>query len=133
MVCRSAEERSQLSARLLQDASQLRELFHNLGLAESEQSLEVICALQELIRLQDPALLSLEVLGFVTKYPDVSDEHISIVLELRGDVSKEARNVVLEMMAQNPQTLPENYRPIFSSILVPAPDLPFCLGKSKCA
>ncbi|XP_030437588.1 exocyst complex component 3-like protein isoform X6 [Gopherus evgoodei] len=30
MVCRSAEERIQLSTRLLQDASQLRELFHNL-------------------------------------------------------------------------------------------------------
>lgn len=41
------------------------------GLAESEQTLEVIFALQELIRLQDPALLSLEVLGFMTKYPDI--------------------------------------------------------------
>ncbi|XP_048672705.2 exocyst complex component 3-like protein isoform X2 [Caretta caretta] len=30
MVCRSAEERSQLSTRLHQDACQLRELFHNL-------------------------------------------------------------------------------------------------------
>ncbi|XP_043382045.1 exocyst complex component 3-like protein isoform X1 [Chelonia mydas] len=133
MVCRSAEERSQLSTRLHQDACQLRELFHNLGLAESEQTLEVIFALQELIRLQDPALLSLEVLGFMTKYPDISDEHVSILLDLRGDVSKEVRNVVLEMMAQNPQSLPENYQPIFSNILVPAPELPFCLRKGKCA
>uniref|UniRef100_A0A674JIT5 Uncharacterized protein n=1 Tax=Terrapene triunguis TaxID=2587831 RepID=A0A674JIT5_9SAUR len=133
MVCRSAEERSQLATRLLQDAAQLRELFHNLGLAENEQTLEVIFALQELIRLQDPALLSLEVLGFMTKYPDISDEHVSILLDLRGDVSKEVRNVVLEMMAQNPQSLPENYQPIFSNILVPAPELPFCLRKSKCA
>uniref|UniRef100_A0A8C3SR91 Exocyst complex component 3 like 1 n=1 Tax=Chelydra serpentina TaxID=8475 RepID=A0A8C3SR91_CHESE len=133
MVCRSAEERSQLSTQLLQDASQLRELFHSLGLAESEQTLEVIVALQELIRLQDPALLSLEVLGFMTKYPDISDEHVSILLDLRGDVSKEVRNVVLEMMAQNPQSLPENYQPIFSNILVPAPELPFCLRKAKCA
>ncbi|EMP26871.1 Exocyst complex component 3-like protein [Chelonia mydas] len=192
MVCRSAEERSQLSTRLHQDACQLRELFHNLGLAESEQTLEVIFALQELIRLQDPALLSLEVLGFMTKYPDIrslhrtpagnrrccgvlpsvqyaslqalqrtvshfrgtsevceapaplglrgdptceqhGDEHVSILLDLRGDVSKEVRNVVLEMMAQNPQSLPENYQPIFSNILVPAPELPFCLRKGKCA
>ncbi|XP_073163359.1 LOW QUALITY PROTEIN: exocyst complex component 3-like protein [Lepidochelys kempii] len=133
MVCRSAEERSQLSTRLHQDACQLRELFHNLGLAESEQTLEVIFALQELIRLQDPALLSLEVLGFMTKYPDISEEGVSILLDLRGDVSKEVRNVVLEMMAQNPQSLPENYQPIFSNILVPAPELPFCLRKGKCA
>ncbi|XP_074864984.1 exocyst complex component 3-like protein isoform X2 [Carettochelys insculpta] len=133
VVCRSAEERSQLAGRLLQDATQLRELFQHLGLAEREQSLRVIVALQELIRLQDPALLSLEVLGFATKYPDVSDEHICILLDLRGDVSKELRNAVLEMMAQNPQALPENYRPIFSNILVPAPELPFCLLKGKCA
>ncbi|XP_067406284.1 exocyst complex component 3-like protein [Emydura macquarii macquarii] len=133
MVCRSAEERSQFSAQLLQDASQLRELFHNLGLDKKEQTLEVIFALQELIRLKDPALLSLEVLGFVTKYPDISDEHVSTLLDLRGDVSKEVRNMVLEMMVQNPQSLPENYQPIFSNILVPAPELPFCLRKGKCA
>lgn len=41
------------------------------GLDQSQQSLEAIFALQELICLKDPALLSLEVLGFITKYPDV--------------------------------------------------------------
>uniref|UniRef100_A0A8C8SFL0 Exocyst complex component 3 like 1 n=1 Tax=Pelusios castaneus TaxID=367368 RepID=A0A8C8SFL0_9SAUR len=133
MVCRSAEERSQFATQLLRDASQLRELFQNLGLDEKEQTLKVIFALQELIRLKDPALLSLEVLGFMTKYPDISDEHVSTLLDLRGDVSKEIRNMVLEMMAQNPQSPPENYQSIFSSILVPAPELPFCLRKGKCA
>lgn len=62
-----------------------------------------------------------------------SDEHISTLLDLRGDVSKEVRHMVLEMMAQHPQVLPERYRPIFSTILVPAPELPFCLRKGKCA
>lgn len=62
-----------------------------------------------------------------------SDEHISTLLDIRGDVSKEVRHVVLEMMAQNPQVLPESYRPIFSTILVPVPELPFCLRKGKCA
>lgn len=62
-----------------------------------------------------------------------SDEHISTLLDLRGDVSKEVRHMVLEMMAQHPQALPESYQPIFSTILVPAPELPFCLRKGKCA
>ncbi|KAM6250686.1 exocyst complex component 3-like protein isoform 2-T2 [Spheniscus humboldti] len=133
MVCKSEEERGQLCDRLLQDATQLRELFCGLGLDRSQQSLEAIFALRELICLKDPALLGLEVLGFITKYPDVSDEHISTLLDLRGDVSKEVRHMVLEMMAQHPQVLPESYRPIFSTILVPAPELPFCLRKGKCA
>ncbi|KAM6195390.1 exocyst complex component 3-like protein [Sarcoramphus papa] len=133
MACKSEEERGQLCDRLLQDATQLRELFCGLGLDQSQQSLEAVFALRELICLKDPALLSLEVLGFITKYPDVSDEHISTLLDLRGDVSKEVRHMVLEMMAQHPQVLPDNYRPIFSTILVPAPELPFCLRKGKCA
>lgn len=62
-----------------------------------------------------------------------SDEHVSALLDLRGDVSKEVRNMVMEMMAQNPQALPENYQPIFSNILVPGPELAFCLRKGKCA
>ncbi|XP_027502346.1 exocyst complex component 3-like protein isoform X3 [Corapipo altera] len=133
MVCKSEEERGQLCDRLLQDTTQLRELFCGLGLDQSQQSLEAVSALRELICLKDPALLSLEVLGFITKYPDASDEHISTLLDLRGDVSKEVRHVVLEMMAQHPQVLPEGYRPIFSTILVPVPELPFCLRKGKCA
>uniref|UniRef100_A0A8V0ZU37 Exocyst complex component 3 like 1 n=1 Tax=Gallus gallus TaxID=9031 RepID=A0A8V0ZU37_CHICK len=133
MVCKSKEERGQLCERLLQDATQLRELFCSLGLDRRQQSLEAVFALQELICLKDPALLSLEVLGFITKYPDASDEHISTLLDLRGDISKDVRHLVLEMMAQNPQPLPEGYRPIFSTILVPAPEQPFCLRKAKCA
>ncbi|NWY07488.1 EX3L1 protein, partial [Nothoprocta ornata] len=133
MVCRGQEERGQLCRRLLQDATQLRELFQGLGLDRSQQSLEAVFALRELICLKDPALLSLEVLGFITKYPDVSDEHVSTLLDLRGDVSKELRHMVLEMMAQHPQAPPEGYQSIFSTILVPAPELPFCLRKGKCA
>ncbi|NWU70499.1 EX3L1 protein, partial [Pterocles burchelli] len=133
MVCKTEEERGQLCNRLLQDATQLRELFGGLGLDRSQQSLEAVFALRDLFRLQDLALLSLEVLGFVTKYPDVSDEHISTLLDLRGDVPRELRQMVLEAMAQHPQVLPESYRPIFSTILVPAPELPFCLRKGKCA
>ncbi|NXQ57607.1 EX3L1 protein, partial [Anthoscopus minutus] len=133
MVCKSREQRDQLCHRLLQDATQLRELFCGLGLDQSQQSLEAVFALRELICLKDPALLSLEVLGFITKYPDISDEHISTLLDIRGDVSKEVRHVVLEMMAQHPQVVPEGYRPIFSTILVPVPELPFCLRKGKCA
>ncbi|NXP25969.1 EX3L1 protein, partial [Scytalopus superciliaris] len=133
MVCKSEEERGQLCHRLLQDATQLQELFCGLDLDRSQQSLKAIFALRELLYLKDPALLSLEVLSFITKYPDASDEHISTLLDLRGDVSKEVRHMVLEMMAQHPQVLPEGYRPIFSTILIPVPELPFCLRKGKCA
>uniref|UniRef100_A0A670ZTK4 Exocyst complex component 3 like 1 n=1 Tax=Pseudonaja textilis TaxID=8673 RepID=A0A670ZTK4_PSETE len=133
MTCQTAEERSKMSARMLQDTSQLKELFCALGLEEDKLSLQVIADLQQIISLKDPSMLGLEVLGFVSKYPDISEDHISMFFYLRGDISKEICNHVLGIMAQNPQVLPENYDPVFSNILVPAPELPFCLGKSKCA
>ncbi|ETE63675.1 Exocyst complex component 3-like protein, partial [Ophiophagus hannah] len=133
MTCQTAEERSKMSARMLQDTSQLKELFCALGLEEDKLSLQVIADLQQIINVKDPSMLGLEVLGFMSKYPDISEDHISMFFYLRGDISKEICNHVLGIMAQNPQVLPENYDPVFSNILVPAPELPFCLGKSKCA
>ncbi|XP_058011490.1 exocyst complex component 3-like protein isoform X3 [Ahaetulla prasina] len=128
MMCRTAEERTKMSTRMLQDSSQLKELFCALGLEEDKLSLKVIADLQQIISVKDPSMLGLEVLGFMSKYPDISDDHISMFFYLRGDISKEICNHVLGIMAQNPQVLPENYDPIFSNILVPAPELPFCLG-----
>uniref|UniRef100_A0A8C5SZG7 Exocyst complex component 3 n=1 Tax=Laticauda laticaudata TaxID=8630 RepID=A0A8C5SZG7_LATLA len=133
MTCQTAEERSKMAARMLQDTSQLKELFCALGLEEDKLSLQVIADLQQIISIKDPSILGLEVLRFMSKYPDLSEDHISMFFYLRGDISKEICNHVLGIMAQNPQVLPENYDPVFSNILVPAPELPFCLGKSKCA
>ncbi|KAL7978853.1 hypothetical protein Chor_013342 [Crotalus horridus] len=133
MTCRTAEERSKMSTRMLQDTAQLKELFCALGLEEDKLSLKVIADLQQIISVKDPSMLGLEVLGFMTKYPDISEDHVSMFLYLRGDISKEICNHVLGVMVKNPQVLPENYNPVFSNILVPAPEMPFCLGKSKCA
>nr|XP_033798289.1 exocyst complex component 3-like protein isoform X2 [Geotrypetes seraphini] len=133
LLCRNTEERLQFSDRMSEDALELTQLFLKMGLDKTEQSVEVILALQELIRLKDPSLLSLEVSGFVAKYPDISDEHISVLLEIRGDVSKEIQNLIFEMMQQSPSSLPENYHAIFTNILVPARVLPFCLRTGKCA
>lgn len=55
-----------------------------------------------------------------------------MLLDIRGDVSKEVRGTVLEMLEQSSQMPPEDYQPIFSDILVPAPVLPFCLHTVKC-
>ncbi|XP_070616503.1 exocyst complex component 3-like protein [Erythrolamprus reginae] len=133
MSCRTAEERSKMSTRMLQDTAQLKELFCTLGLEEEKLSLRVIADLQQIISVKDPSLLSLEVLGLMSKYPDISEDHISMFFHLRGDISKEICNHVLGIMVQNPPVVPEDYEPVFSNILVPAPELAFCLGRSKCA
>ncbi|XP_055504658.1 exocyst complex component 3-like protein isoform X1 [Leucoraja erinacea] len=132
LICKNGGEREKVWHRLSRDATQLRELFSNLGLEEAEQLTNAISSVSELIKLKDSSLLSLEVSGLVANYPDISDEHVSVLLDIRGDVSKEVRGTVLEMLEQSSQMPPEDYQPIFSDILVPAPVLPFCLHTVKC-
>ncbi|XP_067905842.1 exocyst complex component 3-like protein isoform X2 [Heterodontus francisci] len=132
IVCKNAAERERLSDRMSRDAERLKELFCNLGLEEPGRLTNVISSVSELIKLKDTSLLSLEVSCLVANYPDISDEHVSVLLDIRGDVSKDIRGTVLEMLEQNSQPPPEDYQPIFSDILVPAPVLPFCLPAVKC-
>ncbi|XP_020845034.1 exocyst complex component 3-like protein isoform X2 [Phascolarctos cinereus] len=135
LVCRNSTERIQASERMLQDSAQLRELFLSLELEESAQTGAVLGALQELFRLQDPALLSLEVSSFLHKFPDVSEEHIGVLLDVRGDVSREQRQVVLETMQANPPPSPppDGHRPLFSLVPVPSPPLAFCFPAGSCS
>ncbi|XP_074142584.1 exocyst complex component 3-like protein isoform X2 [Sminthopsis crassicaudata] len=135
LVCRNSAERMQASERMLQDSAQLRELFLSLELEESAQTGAVLGALQELFRLQDPALLSLEVSSFLHKFPDVSEEHIGALLDVRGDVSREQRQVVLETMQANPPPSPppDGHRPLFSLVPVPSPPLAFCFSAGTCS
>ncbi|XP_072925817.1 exocyst complex component 3-like protein isoform X1 [Hemitrygon akajei] len=131
IVCKNPAEREKMAHRMSHDATQLQELFCNLGLGDADRLTNVISSISELIKLTDSSLLSLEVSGLVANYPDISDEHVSVLLDIRGDVSKEVRGTVLDMLEQNSQP-PEGYQSIFSDILVPAPILPFCLPTVKC-
>ncbi|KAJ8417478.1 hypothetical protein AAFF_G00287050 [Aldrovandia affinis] len=136
LVCRGAEERNQLSQHIAQDAQQLRELFQGMeeeGAMADVTPTALLPVLADLIQLKDPNMLTLEVSGLVAKYPDISEEHVSALLDVRGDVPREVRGAVLDMLEQSAPPLPPGYRPVFSDILVPLPSMPFCLPTTKCA
>ncbi|XP_012677756.2 exocyst complex component 3-like protein [Clupea harengus] len=136
IVCRNIEERLQLAERMSQDAQQLRDVFQSTE-AEGPESevnhIALLSVLADLIQLRDPSMLTLEVSGLVAKYPDISEEHVLVLLEVRGDVSRDIRGTVLDLMERTAPKLPSGYRPMFSDILVPAPSMPFCLPTPKCA
>ncbi|KAM3920339.1 exocyst complex component 3-like protein [Leptodactylus fuscus] len=132
-VCRNTGERQQLAHRMALDAEELSTALHNMGLVESTLCVPLIHSLQELFALMDPSLLSLEVSGLMTAFPDISDDHVLALLELRGDVTRDLRHTVLSTMHRQALTLPDDYRPIFISIPVPARAPPFCLHPSSCA
>uniref|UniRef100_A0A1A7X233 Exocyst complex component 3-like 1 n=3 Tax=Iconisemion striatum TaxID=60296 RepID=A0A1A7X233_9TELE len=136
LVCRSGEERKQLAQQMLQDDQLLREVFHSLegeGAGSEVNPLTLLSALADFIRLKDPGMLTLEVSGLAAKYPDISDEHVSVLLDIRGDVSRDIRGAVMDLLEQSAPPLPVGYRPIFTDILVPPSTLAFCLPTAKCA
>lgn len=63
----------------------------------------------------------------------LSEEHVSVLLDVRGDVSRDIRWAVLDLLEQSAPPLPAGYRPIFTDILVPPSTLAFCLPTAKCA
>ncbi|XP_017504703.3 exocyst complex component 3-like protein isoform X3 [Manis javanica] len=134
LVCRGADERTKAAERLKHDAAQLRELFLGLGLEESVQCAPVLLALRELLNLRDPTLLGLEVAGLRQKFPDVSEDHISALLDLRGDVSREQRLAALISLQSLPQpSQPACHRALFSLVPAPTPTPSSCLPSGSCA
>ncbi|XP_012586236.1 PREDICTED: exocyst complex component 3-like protein isoform X2 [Condylura cristata] len=134
LVCRGADERTQAAERLRQDAAQLQDLFLGLGLEESIQCVPVLLALRELLSLRDPTLLGLEVAGLRQQFPDVSEDHVSALLDLRGDVSREQRLAALSSLLAGPQpSPPAGRRALFSLVPAPTPSLSSCLPSGPCA
>ncbi|XP_029951228.1 LOW QUALITY PROTEIN: exocyst complex component 3-like protein [Salarias fasciatus] len=136
LVCRSAEERKQLAQQMIQDEQLFRELFHGVdseGPLSEVNPLALLPVLADFIRLRDPGMLPLEVSGLAAKYPDISEEHVSVLLDVRGDVCRDVRGAVLDLLEQSAPPLPAGYRPIFTDILVPPATMAFCLPTAKCA
>ncbi|KAM6223771.1 exocyst complex component 3-like protein [Rhynchocyon petersi] len=134
LVCRDADERIQAAERLRLDATQLQELFLGLGLEENAQCVSVLLALREVLRLRDPTLLSLEVASLRQQFPDVSEDHVSALLDLRGDVSREQRLAALSSLQAGPlPSPPAGRRALFSLVPAPGPAPSSCLPSGPCA
>ncbi|XP_051024805.1 exocyst complex component 3-like protein [Acomys russatus] len=134
LVCRGADERTQAAERLRHDAAQLKELFLGLGLEESAHCAPVLLSLSELLNLHDPTLLGLEVAGLRQQFPDVSEDHVSALLDLRGDVSREHRQAALSSLQAGPPPSPSTgRRALFSLVPTPTPSLSSCLPSSPCS
>ncbi|KAI2648445.1 Exocyst complex component 3-like protein [Labeo rohita] len=135
VVCRNNDERNQLAQRMTQDAQQLRDHLQSMeidGTIGEVNPTALIIALADIINFKDPNMLILEISGLLSKYPDISEEHVSVLLDVRGDVPKDVRKSVLEFLEQNAPPLPQGYRPIFTEILVPSSSIQFCLPTAKC-
>ncbi|KAL0201702.1 hypothetical protein M9458_004889, partial [Cirrhinus mrigala] len=73
---------------------------------------DAIAAIAEVFKLTDPALLYLEVSTLVSKYPDIREEHIVALREMR--------QTIIETLNQNKPSSSSVSQPVFRDITVPS-------------
>uniref|UniRef100_A0A674N6E5 Exocyst complex component 3 n=1 Tax=Takifugu rubripes TaxID=31033 RepID=A0A674N6E5_TAKRU len=117
---KNADERKEGAERMIKEADQFKFLFRKLSAGEDTDRLcGAISAIAEVFKLTDPTLLFLEVSTLVSKYPDIREEHIQALLSVRGDASKEMRQMIIGTLNENKVSHSGVTQPIFKDITVP--------------
>uniref|UniRef100_A0A672HRV8 Exocyst complex component 3 n=1 Tax=Salarias fasciatus TaxID=181472 RepID=A0A672HRV8_SALFA len=117
---RNADERKEGAERMIKEADQFKFLFRKLAAGEdTDQLCGAIAAIAEVFKLTDPTLLFLEVSTLVSKYPDIREEHIQALLAVRGDASREMRQMIIGTLSENKVSFSGPTQPIFRDITVP--------------
>uniref|UniRef100_A0A8P4KBL5 Exocyst complex component 3 n=1 Tax=Dicentrarchus labrax TaxID=13489 RepID=A0A8P4KBL5_DICLA len=99
---KNADERREGAERMIKEADQFKFLFRKLAAGEDTDRLcGAIAAIAEVFKLTDPTLLFLEVTTLVSKYPDIREEHIQALLAVRGDASREMRQMIIGTLSEN--------------------------------
>ncbi|XP_061653402.1 exocyst complex component 3 [Phyllopteryx taeniolatus] len=117
---RNADERREGAERMIKEADQFKFLFRKLaGGEDTDRLCGAIVAIAEVFKLTDPTLLFLEVTTLVSKYPDIREEHIQALLAVRGDASREMRQMIIGTLSENKVSYGGVTQPIFKEITVP--------------
>ncbi|XP_040912134.1 exocyst complex component 3 [Toxotes jaculatrix] len=117
---KNADERREGAERMIKEADQFKFLFRKLAAGEDTDRLcGAIAAIAEVFKLTDPTLLFLEVSTLVSKYPDIREEHIQALLAVRGDASREMRQMIIGTLSENKVSYSSVAQPIFKDITVP--------------
>uniref|UniRef100_A0A3Q0RM67 Exocyst complex component 3 n=1 Tax=Amphilophus citrinellus TaxID=61819 RepID=A0A3Q0RM67_AMPCI len=117
---KNADERKEGAERMMKEAEQFKFLFKKLAAGEDTDLLcGAITAIAEVFKLTDPTLLFLEVSTLVSKYPDIREEHIQALLAVRGDASREMRQMIIGTLSENKVSHSGATQCIFKDIAVP--------------
>uniref|UniRef100_A0A1B6F7T9 Exocyst complex component 3 n=1 Tax=Cuerna arida TaxID=1464854 RepID=A0A1B6F7T9_9HEMI len=91
VIFKTYEERRAAGNKILKEVNQIKTLFCKIApkLANRVDSpLETIKSLAEVLKSEDLEILSLDLHSLVDKYPDITEDQLSRLLSLRGDLSR---------------------------------------------
>lgn len=124
------EERREVAEKIIQEAGQIEALLAPALLSRNspsdasnskatEDASKAISALAEVIKC-DSEIITLELINFIKKYPDVSQDQLTYLLSLRGDFGRlEARQRVTDLLSSSSKDEVARST-IFSLIIVPS-------------
>ncbi|XP_006839679.1 PREDICTED: tumor necrosis factor alpha-induced protein 2-like [Chrysochloris asiatica] len=94
LVLKTAEHQQQLAGHILYNAALIQHFCTQNG-SHATWLDPAIPRLAEIIRLQDPSAIKMEVATYATLYPDFSKDHLSAILVIKGNLSSsEARSIL---------------------------------------
>ncbi|XP_023649060.1 tumor necrosis factor alpha-induced protein 2-like isoform X2 [Paramormyrops kingsleyae] len=115
---KSREEEDRLVERLCEDSHALNDLFSQEGSKEEWLS-SVLPGIAEVLKLQDPEAIKLEVLSLAQKYPDIREEHVCALLYLKVHLSKDNIASIQKSLVENHiPSVPTTSQPFYSMVQV---------------
>ncbi|XP_026089265.1 tumor necrosis factor alpha-induced protein 2-like isoform X2 [Carassius auratus] len=86
------------------DSNQICSVFARVGCRE-EWFCQILPKLSEILRLQDPGSLQLEIVTLARDYPDMSEQHIIALLNLKTNLSSSDLRRIKKCLSENRGTL----------------------------
>lgn len=116
VVLRTAEQQQQLASHILANAQAIQ-LFCTQNGSPASWLHPALPTLAEIIRLQDPSAIKMEVATYATSYPDFSKGHLSAILAIKGNLSSSDAKSIRNILDID-TGVPEPARALFSLIKV---------------
>jgi len=101
------EERRTAADKMINEVEQLQSFFKRVAplVTRDDSPFDAIVKLSEVLRSEDSEILSLDLHTLINMYPDITEDQMSRLLSLRGDLSKsEIREKVQYAIKSNKET-----------------------------
>ncbi|KAK2193648.1 hypothetical protein NP493_9g03026 [Ridgeia piscesae] len=115
---KSYDERFPAAEKISQEAEQLQQLFTQLIPQHQDDSpFEALPMLAEVIKLKDTSMMSLELSGLSSRYPDIRTDQLVSLLMIREDLGRSgSRQMVIDCLGEDHDTRAKSTKTVFSSL-----------------
>ncbi|XP_054423730.1 tumor necrosis factor alpha-induced protein 2 [Pteronotus mesoamericanus] len=102
LVLKTAEQQRQLAEQILANADLIQDFCIQNG-SPAAWLQQALPTLAEIIRLQDPNAIKMEVATYATLYPDFSKGHLSAILAIKGNMSSSEAKSIRSILDVSPR------------------------------